>query len=327
MLENGKRPHITVVGDLILDRYLFGDATKLNPEQPGVVIRVDKEEDRLGGAAAVAMIAAGFGARVTLAGVVGRDEPGRRLQKLIVAHGIEPHLWLDDRPTTWKQRIVARGQLRPDRCDREVNTLISEHAAQFLSAVPLGEMVIISDYGKGVCTKGLLQALGDRARFASVSILVDPTLGRPWSDYGQVTLIKANRVEAFAVAPGQTLPLARARRLADAHRCSMVVTYGKYGLVVAEQQGRTWYLPAEATQVRDVCGAGDTVLAVLGVGMLDGKSLVEACKCASVAASEQVSRLGIAAVPSGTRAARIDSTTAKSAHRKAGPSTASDSSG
>ncbi len=132
MSENGKRPHITVVGDLILDRYLIGDATKLNPEQPGVVIGVDKEEDRLGGAAAVAMIAAGFGARVTLAGVLGRDEPGRRLQKLIADHGIEPHLWIDDRPTTWKQRIVARGQLRPDRCDREVTTPIGDHAARFL---------------------------------------------------------------------------------------------------------------------------------------------------------------------------------------------------
>ena len=115
MSENEKRPHITVVGDLILDRYLIGDATRLNPEQPGVVIRVDKEEDRLGGAAAVAMIAAGLGARVTLAGVVGRDDPGRRLQELIADHDIEPHLWIDERPTTWKQRIVARGQLRPDR--------------------------------------------------------------------------------------------------------------------------------------------------------------------------------------------------------------------
>ena len=95
MFETGKRLHITVVGDLILDRYLFGDASKLNPEQPGVVIRVDKEEDRLGGAAAVAMIVAGLGARVTLAGVIGRDEPGDRLRRLVDSHGIEPHLWID----------------------------------------------------------------------------------------------------------------------------------------------------------------------------------------------------------------------------------------
>ena len=100
MFENGKRPHITVVGDLILDRYLIGDVTKLNPEQSGVVIRVDKEEDRLGGAAAVAMIVAGLGARVTLGCVIGRDEPGDRLRRLLDAQGIEPHLWIDDRPTT-----------------------------------------------------------------------------------------------------------------------------------------------------------------------------------------------------------------------------------
>lgn len=208
MFENGKRPHITVVGDLILDRYLIGDATKLNPEQPGVVIRVDKEQDRLGGAAAVAMIAAGLGVRVTLAGVVGRDDAGDRLRRLIVGHNIEPQLWIDDRPTTWKQRIVARGQIRPDRCDREVTTPIGDNAAQYLSAVALGDMLLVSDYGKGVCTSHLLQALGGRAQAANVSILVDPARGRAWSNYGQVTLIKANRVEATGVAAGERHPLA-----------------------------------------------------------------------------------------------------------------------
>lgn len=298
MSENGKRPHITVVGDLILDRYLIGDVTKLNPEQPGVVISVDKEEDRLGGAAAVAMIAAGLGARVTLAGVLGRDEPGRRLQKLIADHDIEPHLWIDDRPTTWKQRIVARGQLRPDRCDREVTTPISDHAAQFLSAVPLGDALLISDYGKGVCTSGMLQAIGDRARNASAEILIDPARSRRWSDYGQVTLIKANRIEALGVAAKETHPLAMARRLADEHRCSVVVTYGGHGMVAAERAGGTWYLPAEPTEVRDVCGAGDTVLAALGTGMLNGDCLRRACRVAATASREQVGRLGIAPVTS-----------------------------
>lgn len=296
MFENGKRPHITVVGDLILDRYLIGDATKLNPEQPGVVIHVDKEEDRLGGAAAVAMIAAELGARVTLAGVVGRDEAGDRLRRLIDKHDIEPHLWIDDRPTTWKQRIVARGQLRPDRCDREVTTPIGDHAARFLSAVSPGDMVLISDYGKGVCARSLLRILGARARAAGVPILVDPARSRNWSDYGQVTLIKANRVEAMGVAADETRPLAMARRLADKHRCSVVVTYGGYGMVVAEREGGTWYLPAEATDVRDVCGAGDTVLAAINVGMLAGNSIHQACRFALRAAGNQVARVGISAV-------------------------------
>lgn len=293
MSENGKRPHITVVGDLILDRYLIGDATKLNPEQPGVVIGVDKEEDRLGGAAAVAMIAAGFGARVTLAGVLGRDEPGRRLQKLIADHGIEPHLWIDDRPTTWKQRIVARGQLRPDRCDREVTTPIGDHAARFLSAVPLGDMLLLSDYGKGVCTSAMLRAIGDRARAASVPILVDPARGRRWSEYGQVTLIKANQIEAMGMAAEEMQPLARARRLADEHRCSVVVTYGGHGMVCADRAGATWYLPANLVKEIDASGAGDTVIAFLGVAVARESSIRDACKMATRAASRQVVAFGV----------------------------------
>jgi D-beta-D-heptose 7-phosphate kinase/D-beta-D-heptose 1-phosphate adenosyltransferase len=297
MHDTTSRPHITVVGDLILDRYLIGDATKLNPEQPGVVIRVDREEDRLGGAAAVAMIAAGLGARVTLAGVIGRDEPGDRLRRLVDTHGIEPHLWIEDRPTTWKQRIVTRGQLRPDRCDREATTPIGDHAARFLAAVPLGDMVLVSDYGKGVCTRSLLQALGDRSRAADVPILVDPARGRSWSDYGQVTLIKANWAEATeAVGNHDNRPLDLARRLADQFRCQVVVTMGRHGMVCAERDGATWYLPAEASEVRDVCGAGDTVLAALGTGMLNGDCLRRTCLVAASASREQVGRLGIAPV-------------------------------
>jgi len=229
---------------------------------------------------------------VTLAGVVGQDEAGQRLQRLIERHNIEPHLWVDDRPTTWKQRVVARGLLRPDRCDREVTTPISDHPAQFLSAVPLGEMVLISDYGEGVCTSILLEALGNRTRAAGVPILVDPARGRSWSDYGQVSLIKANRAEAMAVAAEETLPLAMARRLADEHRCSVVVTYGGHGMVAAEREGGTSYLPAVATELCDVCRAGDTVLAALGAGILDGHCL----RLATGASGRQVAEIGIAAV-------------------------------
>jgi D-beta-D-heptose 7-phosphate kinase/D-beta-D-heptose 1-phosphate adenosyltransferase len=290
------RPHITVVGDLILDRYLIGDATKLNPEQPGVVIRVNKEEDRLGGAAAVAMIAAGFGVRVTLAGVVGKDDAGDRLRRLIDAHNIEPHLWIDDRPTTWKQRIVARGQLRPDRCDREVTTPIGDHAARFLSAVPLNDMVLISDYGKGVCKRSLLRELGERARVTGIPILVDPARGRNWSDYGQVTLIKANSEEAMGAAAENKRPLAMARGLVDEYHCNVVVTYGGHGMVAAEREGGTWYLPAEPTNVRDVCGAGDTVMAAFGAAMRDGNCLRRACRFALDAARQQITNVGIAVV-------------------------------
>lgn len=297
MSDAKRKPHITVVGDLILDRYLIGDATKLNPEMPGVVIRVDKEDDRLGGAAAVAMLAAGFGARVTLAGVVGDDEPGDRLRELLDAHGIESHLWVDRRPTTWKQRIVTRGQLRPDRCDREVTTPVNDRAEKFLAGVPLGDILLISDYGKGVCTRGLLESLGNLARDARIRILVDPSRSRNWADYGRVSLIKANWIETTEAAScGNLRPLALARKLSDIHNCHVVVTLGRHGMVCAERSGATWHLPATPTEVRDVCGAGDTVLAALAVEIVTGKSLREACHAAMGAAGRQVGAVGVLAV-------------------------------
>lgn len=297
MSDTNRKPHITVVGDLILDRYLIGDATKLNPEMPGVVIRVEKEDDRLGGAAAVAMIAAGFGAEVSIAGVVGDDEPGRRLRTLLNSHGIESHLWVDHRPTTWKQRIVTRGQLRPDRCDREVTTPVSDLAEQFLADVPLGDMLLISDYGKGVCTRRWLESIGNRAREANIPILVDPARSRSWSDYGQVTLIKANWSEATEAAYSEhPRLLALARHLSDRHRCDVVITLGRHGMVCAERSGATWHLPATPTEVRDVCGAGDTVLAALAVALITGNSLLQSCRSAMGAAGRQVGSVGVASV-------------------------------
>ncbi|MDP6722866.1 MAG: PfkB family carbohydrate kinase, partial [Pirellulaceae bacterium] len=208
---------------------------------------------------------------------------------------IEPHIWIDDRPTTWKQRIVVRGQLRPDRCDREVTTSISDHAAQFLSAVALGDMVLVSDYGKGVCTRGLLSLLADRA--GKMSILVDPAHGRDWSDYGPVTLIKANWLEAVEAGDCRDVsPLALARLLSDKHERHVVVTIGRHGLVCAERDGLTCYLPAEPTDVRDVCGAGDTVLASLGTAILAGYSLREACGFALAAARQQIANVGISTI-------------------------------
>jgi D-beta-D-heptose 7-phosphate kinase/D-beta-D-heptose 1-phosphate adenosyltransferase len=297
MPDMNRKPHITVVGDLILDRYLIGDATKLNPEMPGVVIRVDKEDDRLGGAAAVAMLAAGFGAKVTLAGVVGNDEPGNRLRELLDAHGIESHVWVDGRPTTWKQRIVTRGQLRPDRCDREVTTPVSDRAERFLAEVPLGDILLVSDYGKGVCTRGLLESIGKHTREANIPILVDPARSRDWSDYGQVSLIKANWIEATeAASGGNPRPLALARKLSDSHGCDVVVTLGRCGMVCAESTGATWHRPATPAEVRDVCGAGDTVFAALAVEIVAGKSLPEACRAAMGAAGRQVAAVGVATV-------------------------------
>jgi rfaE bifunctional protein kinase chain/domain len=263
---------------------------------PGVVIRVEKEEDRLGGAAAVAMLAAEFGAQVTLAGAVGRDESGDRVSRLLHSHEIALHLWIDDRPTTWKQRIVARGQLRPDRCDREVTTPIASEAANLLADVAIGDALLIQDYGKGVCTGRLLSRLTQCALTESVPVLVDPARSRNWSDYAGATLIKANWAEAMEQGPASSGPKGLARRLSDIHDCHVVITLGERGLVCAEHSGETWHVPANPVDVCDVCGAGDTVLATLGVAVARGNSLRESCVVATSMAAQQVSQVGVSSI-------------------------------
>jgi len=189
-------------------------------------------------------------------------------------------------------------------CDREATTPIGDHAARFLSAVTLGEMVLIPDYGKGACTPSLLRMPGARVRGANVPILVDPARGRNWSDYGGATLIKANWTEATEVKDNHDLrPLALARLLADEHGCQIIMTIGRHGMVCAERNGSTWYLPAKATDVRDVCGAGDTVLAASGVSLARGESLPDSSKLPVMTAAEQVSQIGIAPILNGALSA------------------------
>jgi len=173
------KPRITVFGDVMSDRYFVGDVERLNPEAPGVVIRVDHEDLRPGGAASVAMIASSLGAEVTLAGVVGSDVPGGQVRTLLKEHGVTSHLWIaEDRPTTTKNRFVVRGQLRPDRFDCETTSEIASDAVTRLASCPLGDALLIQDYGKGVCTNWLLRSLTNRGREANIPVLVDPALGR-----------------------------------------------------------------------------------------------------------------------------------------------------
>ena len=135
------------------------------------------------------------------------------------------------------------------------------------------------------------------ARDANNPILIDPARSRNWSDYGQVSLIKANWSEASEAASCENpRPLALARELADSHGCDVVITLGRCGMVCAERTGATWHLPATPTVVRDVCGAGDTVFAALAVAMITGKSQRAACRAAMEAAGNQVASLGIASV-------------------------------
>ena len=167
----------------------------------------------------------------------------------------------------------------------------------FLAEVPLGDILLVSDYGKGVCTRGLLESVGNRAREAGIPILVDPARSRNWSEYGGVSLIKAKWAEATEAASCEhPRPLSLARKLSDAHDCNVVITLGRHGMVCAERNGATWHLSAPRVEVRDVCGAGDTVLAAIGAGILSEPSIRRACGFAAIAAGRQVGQVGVSSV-------------------------------
>jgi rfaE bifunctional protein kinase chain/domain len=297
-MNGNRKPAITVVGDVMLDRYLIGDVTRLNPEAAGVVMDIEREDLRLGGAASVALLASSLGAEVTLAGVIGRDVPGGQVLDLLDAHEIAPHLWADStRPTTNKTRFILRGQLRPDRFDFESKAPIPGDAAKYLATCPIGDCLLIQDYGKGVCTASLLGSLLAQATVADIPVLVDPARGRDWRDYEGCTVIKANRIEA-AEALGCHVgdpPAMMARRLAIRQGCHVVVTAGELGIWWSDGQ-KVRRVPAVPVQVRDVCGAGDTVLATLGVVMAAGGTIGDGCQLAVQMAAEQVVQTGVRGV-------------------------------
>lgn len=294
-MNGNRKPAITVVGDVMLDRYLIGDVTRLNPEAAGVVMDIEREDFRLGGAASVAMLASSLGAEVTLAGVIGRDVPGGQVLNLLDTHEIAPYLWADStRPTTNKTRFILRGQLRPDRFDFESKVPIPDEAAKYLAACPIGDTLLIQDYGKGVCTASMLRSLLSQASAAGVPVLVDPARGRDWRDYEGCTVIKANRIEA-AEALGCHVgdpPAMMARRLAIRQECHVVVTAGELGLWWSDGRA-VRRVPAIQVQVRDVCGAGDTVLATLGLVMATGGMIADGCPQAVRMAAEQVQQIGV----------------------------------
>jgi D-beta-D-heptose 7-phosphate kinase/D-beta-D-heptose 1-phosphate adenosyltransferase len=193
-------PRLLVVGDLMLDRYVWGDAERVSPEAPVLVLREDLDEVRPGGAANVASFLKGLQAEVVLAGVVGDDAEGRILRNLmgVISGEITAVITDDSRQTTTKQRFVGRAAQRQPhqilRVDRETRSAISPEIEQrlidrILAVMPTCDAVLISDYAKGVCTPTLLRAVIDRARELGKPVLIDPSRGGDYQRYARATLI------------------------------------------------------------------------------------------------------------------------------------------
>ena len=290
---------VLVVGDVMLDRYWFGAVERISPEAPVPVARVQREEDRLGGAANAALNITSLGAQATLLSVVGGDEPGRRLGELLDASPIRGALHQDPGlRTTLKLRVIARQQqlLRMDFETAPDHEVLAAQSARYAQELPQHGVVLFSDYGKGGL--GHVEQMAGAARAAGKTVLIDPK-GRDYSRYTGATLLTPNRAE-FAEVAGEWRDEhdldARAQRLREQlHLDALLVTRAEEGMTLFSGSGRL-HVPAAAREVYDVSGAGDTVIATLAVMLGAGASLEEAVRTANRAAGIVVGKLGTASV-------------------------------
>jgi D-beta-D-heptose 7-phosphate kinase/D-beta-D-heptose 1-phosphate adenosyltransferase len=293
---------VLVIGDLMLDHFLIGQVDRISPEAPVPVVRFETEEFRLGGAANVANNITALGGRVQLAGVVGDDQEGRRMIRDLGARqiGVEGIVTDPDRCTTRKVRIVTTRNQQVARIDYEsdrevgssVEAALTRTLATLVSAV---DVIVISDYLKGAISRGVAAAAIAAAVRARKPLLVDPKV--PHIDYYQGgTLITPNHHEAEAVAHLRIRSDAdardAARRFAERSRCeNVLITRGEHGMYLHTPDGDT-ALPAEAREVSDVTGAGDTVIGTMALALAAGATLVDAARLANRAAGIVVGKFG-----------------------------------
>lgn len=307
--RNMARPRLLVVGDLMLDRYTWGSTQRVSPEAPVLVLQADHEEVRLGGAASVANLLRVLEGEVVLAGVLGNDPSRRVARRLIDDAGIDGRLVIMDggRPTTVKERFMGRAANRHPhqilRVDRETNAPIPTTHEELLIASVQAELagcqaLLISDYGKGVCTPRLLEAVILAARAANVPVLVDPARGADYRSYRSANLVKPNRAGAVA-ASGMAIStprdaLAAAEFLCREHQLgATVITLDQDGMALANPGSMGRLFPTQARSVYDITGAGDMALAMLGLCQGAGLDLCLSVELANVAAGLQVERLGV----------------------------------
>jgi D-beta-D-heptose 7-phosphate kinase/D-beta-D-heptose 1-phosphate adenosyltransferase len=314
-------PRILVVGDLLLDRYVFGAAERISPEAPIPILLATGQEDRLGGAASVAAMLIRLEADAILAGVVGDDESGRILRRCLDELGLAgEHVRTDpSRPTTLKQRYVARAQNRHPqqilRVDVEARTalasLVEEELLEGLEACwARCDIVLVSDYGKGVCTPGLLRHIFERAGRHGRRVIVDPARGGDYSRYSGCSCLTPNRLET-ALATGRIVENAsqaldageQLRRQLDLD--AVVVTLDHEGMALCHRDGWSQVFPTRERQVYDVTGAGDMVLSVIGLSLAAGGDYPEAITLANAAAGLEVERLGVVTVSRAELAAEL----------------------
>ena len=299
MLEKISQVRLLVVGDVMLDRYWFGDVSRISPEAPVPVVKVERLEERPGGAANVARNAAALGAQTALISVVGEDDAGRALQRLLQEGGIAAHLQVDaEIDTTVKLRVIGRQQqlLRIDFETTPSHEVLRAKLAEFERQLAHCDIVVLSDYGKGGLTH--IGEMIRLARAAAKQVLVDPK-GDDWGKYAGATVMTPNRAELAGVVGrwhSETDMLQKAEKLrGELGLDALLVTRSEEGMSLLTD-GHTYHQAALAREVYDVSGAGDTVIATLAVMLAAGADWAEAIRVANVAAGIVVGKLGTAVV-------------------------------
>ncbi|WP_265943699.1 D-glycero-beta-D-manno-heptose-7-phosphate kinase [Dechloromonas sp. A34] len=299
MLEKVSQVRLLVVGDVMLDRYWFGEVNRISPEAPVPVVKVERQEERLGGAANVARNAASLGAVTALLSVVGDDDAGRALGRLLEDGQIDAGLHIDrDIDTIVKLRVIGRQQqlLRIDFETPPSHEILQAKLADFERRVADADVVILSDYGKGGLTH--IAEMIRIARAAAKPVLVDPK-GDEWGKYAGATVITPNRSELREVVgrwSSEEDLIAKSQKLrAELGIEALLVTRSEEGMTLFAD-GETHHQAAKAREVFDVSGAGDTVIATLAVMIAAGADWAEAIRIANVAAGIVVGKLGTAVV-------------------------------
>ena len=295
-----KKAKVLVVGDVMLDRYWFGDALRISPEAPVPVVLFKNERDSAGGAANVARNCAALGAKTKLFSVVGDDAEGALLRKILEKDGVEVNFHRDKSiRTTQKLRVIGGRQHQLLRIDFETvpsREVLATKLADFEAALPACSAVILSDYGKGGLAH--IARMIARARAAGKTVLVDPK-GDDYSRYKGAHVMTPNRAELRRIVGAWKTEADLERRAQKLRRQlgldALLVTRGEEGMSLY-RQGRVFHVKAEKREVYDVSGAGDTVIAVLATMLACGVGMEQAVRIANRAAGIKVMKFGTAAV-------------------------------
>jgi D-beta-D-heptose 7-phosphate kinase/D-beta-D-heptose 1-phosphate adenosyltransferase len=306
ILENFSKVKVLVFGDVMLDRYWWGSVERISPEAPVPVVRLDKTTLIAGGAANVAANVAGLGAKPFLVGVVGDDKEAKSFPEILAKSNIpsEHLIEIKDRQTTVKTRVIAHSQ-QIVRLDQETSESLNnaEENLVWLKLEKLFdeiEIIIVSDYAKGVLTENLLSRLITTAKEKNIKLLVDPK-GKNYLKYKGATLLTPNKREAAEACKleenGQTLvEVAGNQLISEIETDAILITKGEEGMTLFEKHKNPLNLKALARDVYDVTGAGDTVIATLAVAIGAGASLAKAAELANISAGIVVEQIGTTAI-------------------------------